>query len=112
VRSKQDYEDGHIPFALNVPAETFQAGLENTNGLAELLGPAGVNPSHEAVIVSDRGLDKASALAFVALEAAGQKRVSILTDDLMAWAGQGYPLQDQPTVVGERKVRHDLVVPA
>lgn len=111
VRSKEDYDDGHIPFALNIPAETFRANLGNASQLAALLGPAGVNPAHEAVIVSDRGLDKTAALAFVALEASGQRKVSIFSDDLTTWANQGFPLQDKPTVVGERKVRHDLVIP-
>lgn len=111
VRSPAEYEEGHLPFALNIPAETFRAGLEDTDQLAARLGPAGVNPAHEAVIVSDRGLDKNAALAFVALEAAGQRRVSIFTDDLSTWASLGYPLQDEPTVVGEKKLRHDLVIP-
>lgn len=112
VRSKEAYDDGHIPFALNIPVEKFRANLGKADKLAALLGPAGVNPAHEAVIVSDQGLDKASALAFVALEAVGQRKVSIFSDDLTAWANQGYPLKDEPTVVGKKKVRHDLTIPA
>lgn len=111
VRSEAEYNDGHIPFALNIPVDNFRDNLGQGDQLAALLGPAGVNPAHEAVIVSDRGLDKNAALAFVALEAAGQRRVSIFSDDLMAWASQGYPLSDEPTVVGQPKVRHDLIVP-
>ena len=111
VRAKADYDDGHLPFALNIPAETFGAKLGKPAELAKLLGPAGVNPAHEAVIVSDAGLDKSAALAFVALEAAGQAKVSIFADDLMTWANQGFPLRDEPTVVGEKKLRHDLIVP-
>lgn len=112
VRDEAEYDEGHIPFALNIPVEEFRANLGKDAELAALLGPAGVNPAHEAVIVSDRGLDKDAALAFVALEAAGQRKVSIFRDDLMTWANQGYPLADEPTVVGQPKVRHDLIVPA
>ncbi|NYT63540.1 hypothetical protein H0A66_14580 [Alcaligenaceae bacterium] len=111
VRSEQDYKEGHIPFALNIPAKTFGAYLGQPAKLAALLGPAGVNPAHEAVIVSNNGLDKDAALAFVALEAQGQRKVSILTDDLSAWANLGFSLKEEPTVVGEKKVRHDLIIP-
>lgn len=111
VRDEAEYEEGHIPFALNIPADVFRDNLGKSDELAELLGPAGVNPAHEAVIVSDKGLDKDAALAFVALEAAGQRKVSIFSEDLMTWANQGYPLQDEPTVVGQPQVRHDLIVP-
>src|SRR5690606_8508760 len=89
VRSEQEYKEGHIPFALNIPAKTFGAHLGQPAKLAALLGPAGVNPAHEAVIVSDKGLDKDAALAFVALEAQGQRKVSILTDNLNTWANLG-----------------------
>src|SRR5690606_35206588 len=111
VRNEQEYKEGHIPFALNIPAKTFGAHLGQPAKLAALLGPAGVNPAHEAVIVSDKGLDKDAALAFVALEAQGQRKVSILTDNLNTWANLGFSLKEEPTVVGEKKVRHDLVIP-
>ncbi|NYT66117.1 hypothetical protein H0A58_09055 [Alcaligenaceae bacterium] len=111
VRSEQDYLEGHIPFALNIPAQTFGTHLGQPTKLATLLGQAGVNPAHEAVIVSDKGLDKNAALAFVALEAQGQRKVSILTDDLNTWANLGFVLKEEPTVVGKPTVRHDLVIP-
>ena len=111
VRNADEYEEGHIPFALNIPASEFEAHINNKDKLAALLGPAGVNPAHEAVVVSDKGLSKDAALAFVALEALGQRKVSIFSEDLMTWANQGFPLKDTPTVVGEKKVRHDLVIP-
>lgn len=111
VRTPDQYKEGHLPFALNIPAAAFQKTLGNPEALFSLLGPAGVNPAHEAVIVSDKGLDKDAALAFVALEAAGQRKVSIFSDDLSTWANQGYALKDEPTVVGEKKVRHDLIIP-
>src|SRR5690606_33299125 len=111
VRSPDEYREGHVPFALNIPADTIRANLNKPDALAALLGPAGVNPAHEAVIVSDKGLDKDAALAFVALEALGQRKVSILTDYLRTWANLGFQLKEEPTVVGEKKVRHDLTVP-
>ncbi|HUH59976.1 MAG TPA: rhodanese-like domain-containing protein [Candidimonas sp.] len=112
VRKPDEYKEGHIPFALNIPASEFQKNLGNKSKLAALLGPAGVNPEHEAVVISDNGLSKDAALAFVALEALGQRKVSIFSEDMNAWANRGFPLKDTPTAVGKKKVRHDLIIPA
>lgn len=111
VRSPQAYAEQHVPFALNVPADVIRQELRNPAALRQALGAAGVNPAHEAVVVSGAGIDKESALAFVALEALGQKKVSILSESLEKWAAQGFPLRDKPTIVAPRKVRFDLNVP-
>ncbi|MDO9435059.1 sulfurtransferase [Hydrogenophaga sp.] len=111
VRNAAAYNERHVPFALNVPADEFRKNLRNPQALIATLGAAGVNPSHEAVLLSGNGISKESALAFVALEALGQKKVSILTDSLDSWAGQGYALRDKPTVVADKKVPFDLAVP-
>jgi len=111
VRAEPAFREQHVPFALNVPADVFRKELRNPVALRQALGTAGVNPSHEAVVVSGAGISKDAALAFVALEALGQKKVSILSDGLDKWAAQGFPLRDTPTVVAPRKVRFDLAVP-
>lgn len=112
VRTSQAYQQGHVPFALNVPADVFKQHLKQPDKLATLLGAAGIDPAHEAVIVSARGLDPAAALAFVMLEKLGQTRVSILSDSLDEWALQGLPTAKEATVVGARKTPQDLAVPA
>ena len=48
----------------------------------EILGAAGVDAAHEAVIVSGAGLTKEAALAYVMLEKLGQKKVSVFMDSL------------------------------
>jgi 3-mercaptopyruvate sulfurtransferase SseA len=111
VRDRPAYDAGHMPFALHLPAGVFRAGLADRHALAGQLGRAGVDPAHEAVIVSGKGLDRDAALAFVALAALGQRRVSIFADTLDEWAGQGYPLTQTPTVVGTPTRRRDLTVP-
>ncbi len=112
VRTAEAYGLGHVPFALSVPAETFRGGLEDAARLAASLERAGVNPQHEAVIVSERGLDERSALAFLLLEKMGQKRVSVLMDSVDEWGLRGYPLAKEPTTVGPRKSPQDMAVPA
>src|SRR6185503_19178560 len=56
VRRADAYQQNHLPWALNVPAEVFRENLRDPAKLAGLLGPGGVDATHEAVIVSDGGL--------------------------------------------------------
>lgn len=111
VRSADDYNQGHVPFALNIPSDTFRNHLKNPAALAKVLGPAGVNPAHEAVVISGAGITKESALAFLMLEQMGQKKTSIFMDSMDKWASLGFALKKDQTVVAPKKVRHDLAVP-
>lgn len=103
VRPADDYARGHVPFALSLPSERFQAGLGEPEQLAALLGPAGVDPQHEAVIVSQGGLNKRSALVFALLEQLGQRKVSLLLESAEDWELRGLQLSREPTRVGARK---------
>ncbi|HZA95569.1 MAG TPA: rhodanese-like domain-containing protein, partial [Burkholderiaceae bacterium] len=85
VRPADVFKQGHVPFALNIPADVFKSHLKNPEKLAEVLGQAGVNASHEAVVISDAGLNSNSAIAFFMLETLGQKRVSVFTDSIDKW---------------------------
>lgn len=111
IRSNAQYADSHQPFALNVTADTFRTLRNDPKALSRALGEAGINPKHEAVIVSGKGLTPDAALAFVTLEQLGQQRVSIFLDSLDTWAGKGYPLRDKPTIVAPKASRNDLAVP-
>lgn len=103
IRPDQDYAKGHVPFALSLPAERFQVGLAAPEQLAALLGPAGVDPQHEAVIVSQGGLNKRSALVFALLEQLGQRKVSFLLESAEEWEMRGLQLSRETTRVGVRK---------
>ena len=93
VRPEASFKQSHVPFAINVPAEVFRRSLASPAALTEALGAAGVDPDHEAVIVSERGLNADSALAFLMLERVGQKRVSVLADSVDDWAFAGFPIE-------------------
>jgi len=116
VRAPEAYSQGHVPFALNVPGETFRGGPKDPRKLAELLGAFGVNPSDEAVIVSGGGVTKDAALAYVVLEKLGQKKVSIFMDSLDSpesldkMARVGFGVTKDPTIVGAPKKPTDLAV--
>ena len=111
VRPAEAFNEGHVPFALNIPADVFQNNLNAPEELAKILGPAGVDASHEAVVISGSGLSKDSALAFVMLEKLGQKRVSVFLDSMEKWAKLGFRVKKDATVVGPRKARQDLSIP-
>ncbi|MDP1832850.1 MAG: rhodanese-like domain-containing protein [Geothrix sp.] len=110
VRPADAFNEGHVPFALNIPAEVFTGTLAHPGKLAEILGPAGVHASHEAVVMSGAGVTKESALAFVMLERLGQKKVSILMDSLEKWVQRGFAVTKEATVVGPRKAPQDVPI--
>lgn len=110
VRPADAFKQGHMPFALNIPADVFRTNLRNPEKLAEILGQAGVNASHEAVVISDAGLNESSALAFLMLESLGQKRVSVFMDPIDKWAELGLEVTREATAVGPRKGPGDLSI--
>ena len=111
VRPASTFNQGHVPFALNIPADVFKSNITNPDKLTEILGPAGVNASHEAVVISGAGLTKESALAFVMLEKLGQKKVSVFMDSMDKWAQLGFAVTKDATIVGPEKIPHDLSIP-
>ena len=111
VRPADAYNQGHLPFSLNIPAEAFKSNVNNPDKLAEILGPAGVDASHEAVVISGAGLTKESALAFVLLERLGQKKVSVFMDSIGQWTRPNFAVTKEATVVGTKKSPMDLSIP-
>jgi 3-mercaptopyruvate sulfurtransferase SseA len=55
-------------------------------------------------------VNEASALAYVALEKAGQKKVSVLMESVDDFGLRGFQLATEPTVVGAPKSPQDLAV--
>jgi thiosulfate/3-mercaptopyruvate sulfurtransferase len=114
VRPQEVYEQGHVPFALNVPASLFRDHFTRRDpaGLTAALGAAGVDRAHEAVVVSGGGVTPDAALAIVILEKLGQAKVSLLLDPMERAAEIGFITKDR-TAVGAKKGRGDLsIVPA
>lgn len=112
VRQAEAYQLGHVPFAVNIPADVFRRHLATPEKLADMLGAAGVNAAFEAVIVSDGGLNTSSALAFLMLEKLGQKKISVLAEGMDDWGLGGFTLTKEATIVGPRKSPQDLAIPA
>jgi 3-mercaptopyruvate sulfurtransferase SseA len=102
VRPAEAFRQSHLPFAVNIPAETFRRHLAAPERLAEALGAAGVDIAHEAVIVSDGGLNPDAALAYLMLERIGQKRVSVFTESVDDWAFAGFPVEKESAAAAPR----------
>jgi len=111
VRPADVFNRGHVPFALNVPADVFKSNLTHPEKLAEILGPAGVNAPDEALVISGKGLTKESALAFLVLDKLGQKKVSVFIDSMEKWAQLGFGVTTNPTAVGPKKGPQDVSIP-
>ncbi|MEO5694571.1 MAG: rhodanese-like domain-containing protein [Usitatibacter sp.] len=102
IRPAAAFGEGHVPFAINIPAETFRRQMANPAALAETLGAAGVVMADETVIVSN-GLTPDSALAFLMFEQLGQKKVSVLADSVEDWAFAGLEITRESKPLPPRK---------
>lgn len=111
VRGADAYARGHVPFALNITADTLRQQWAQPAKLAESLGPAGVNPAHEVVVTGDGGLTPATALAFLAFEQLGHAKVSVLMESADEWGLRGFELTRTPTTVGRPASPQDITVP-
>lgn len=92
VRSADEYNHGHIPFAINIPFDILYSNINNPEKLTQMLSTLGVQTHYESVIVSGKGVDKHSALAFLILEYLGYKKVSIFIDSIEKFVKSGVEL--------------------
>ena len=92
LRPAEDFQAGHVPQAVNVPMSLLREHTTRPEALAAELRQRGLDPAHEAVLVSDGGLNRDSALALWLLERAGQRRVSLYLGHVDRWADQGLEL--------------------
>lgn len=107
VRPADAFNAGHVPLALNIPADTFRSTVADAGKIADILGPAGVDRSHETVVVSGGGLTTDAALAFVMLEQLGQKKVSIFMDSMEKAAQLGFAMKNEASAAVSRTADHD-----
>lgn len=111
VRPPAAFDEGHVPFAVNIPGEVFRSHLAAPAMLASVLGPAGIARSQESVVVSGNGLTPDAALAFLLLHTLGQSKVSLLADSMERWTQHGFPVTKDPTVLGPKTPKTPLSIP-
>ncbi len=110
VRPAAEFNEGHVPFAVNIPADVFKSNITNPAKLTEILGPAGVNSSYEAVVISGNGISKDAALAFLMLENLGQIKTSVFLDSHEKWVELGFKLTKDTTIVSALKIPNVLSI--
>lgn len=111
LRDPAAYAQGHVRFAVNVPAALIQQQAAHPAQLAATLAAAGVQPGHDVVLMAEGGLTRGLALAHAALEQLGLPRVSLLLDSPDDWALAGHELTRQPTALRPPQGVQDLAVP-
>ena len=100
VRDSQLFETGHIPGAINVPAEWSFNQNGNKSRIAPLsqirdvFSNAGIKNS-DYVILYDDGMLKDAAHMYWVMETYGHRNVSVLNGGLSAWTNQGGKLTDK-----------------
>ena len=105
VRSKKDYDSGHIPRAVNISADAVNDPDSHVEGarwsdekLAALFGNAGIDKNSHVVLYDDRGGFHAARL-FWMLEYLGHRKASILNGGVQKWTAEGFALRtEQPRV--------------
>lgn len=110
IRTADEYNAGHMPFAINIPYATLKNNFGKWEELAKLVGPAGVNPKREMVVFKD-GISKETALVRWMLEYIGLPKVSMATEDFDNYTKvRGYRAEKKPTVVQAKTQPIDMAV--
>ena len=110
VRPAAEFYEEHLPFAVNIPADVFKSNITNPDKLSEILGKSGVNISHEAVVISGKGITKDAAIAFLMLEKLGQIKTSVFLDSHEKWVELGFKLTKDTTIVSVQKIPNVLSI--
>jgi 3-mercaptopyruvate sulfurtransferase SseA len=107
VRPADVFNAGHVPLALNIPADTFRSTVTDAGKVADMLRAAGVDSSHETVVVSGGGLTRDAALAFVMLETLGHRKVSIFMDSMEKAAQLGFAMKKDAPAAAAQTTDHE-----
>lgn len=98
VRPQPDYERGHIPKAVNIPADAVNDPTAQVPGarllddkLAQLFGSRGIDKDTHVVLYDDKGGFHAARL-FWMLDYFGHNKVSILNGGVQKWTADGHKL--------------------
>jgi thiosulfate/3-mercaptopyruvate sulfurtransferase len=105
VRPAQEYERGHLPGAINLPAMAMHDLEANRQGFPlspdwaqRLFRHAGVSNSSRVILYDDEG-NRLAAWVFYVLEFFGRTHVQVLNGGIREWQSQGRAItQDTPSV--------------
>ena len=105
ARPAEEYRQGHVPGAVNLPAPATESLEANKQGFplpperaAELFRTAGINRSSRVIVYDNQG-HRFAARVFYVLEFFGHSNVQVLNGGIAKWSAEGRPLTaDAPNV--------------
>jgi len=107
ARPREEYQLGHLPGAVNLPALEIDDLDANRHGLPipsdraeRLFREAGISSNSQVVIYDDQG-NRFAARVFYVLEFFGNSHVQILNGGLKKWQREGLPLTTESPRVAD-----------
>jgi thiosulfate/3-mercaptopyruvate sulfurtransferase len=102
VRDAEEYEEEHIPGAVNIPdvfyylVDTSPEGMEDfRNHFAKLFGEAGLT-GEETAVIYEGGFSLKSPRGYVILEYLGYPKMAVLSNGMKGWKKEaGYPVDNE-----------------
>ena len=98
ARTPEEYRQGHLPGAVNLPAPATDDLAANRHGFpleperaAQLFRAAGINRTSRLVVYDDQG-HRFAARVFYVLEFFGHSHVQVLNGGIAKWASEGRAL--------------------
>jgi len=109
TRSSEEYNEGHIPYALSLPVQEIPLSEDGTllqeGEIADILGKIGISTDTKIVIYDhDNGL-KATWLFWI-LEYLGHRDVSLLNGGFSGWKASGRKVSSELPVITDSKPEH------
>jgi thiosulfate/3-mercaptopyruvate sulfurtransferase len=123
VRSVEDFDQGHIPFAVNIPEMFTTLSMSSAEGLQEmedifipLFRKAGIRKDQTVIVYEDSLNTRygGSCRGYFQLTLFGHPDVGILDGGLAQWIEDGLPITSEPTLSTpsnfEARIKKDFMV--
>lgn len=120
ARSPSEYNAGHIPFSVNLPAaDTYRsaggyryAPLLPKRKIEAILGKIGIS-NDTTVVIYDNDNSYLATWLFWVLDYHGHKNIDILNGGLAAWRKAGFRITNEVTIMRKSKSTHkfDIAIP-
>jgi len=113
ARSHAEYQSGHLPFSVNLPATEICAAIGKEGHVSPLalkrieamLGGIGIHNETE-VVVYDNNNAYLATFVFWMLDYLGHRKISVLNGGLAAWQKAGLNITVEPTIIRKPKASH------
>lgn len=100
VREPAEYQEGHVPGAINIPRGLLELRADPSSPVADAALSA--DRSARVLVYCTKGPGARSLFAAQTLSSMGYEQVEVLGGGLLAWAEAGLPVEGehQPTIAG------------